>query len=92
MNRIRAFVRWLIAEYIYRQRKDILQAQRGVLILLYHEIIDKKDARFRLFPLLCTTPATFRWQIEWLRKHFEIISMDEAEERLRNGSAADSRA
>ncbi len=38
---------------------------------------------FRLFPVLCTTPETFRQQVEWLQRHLEVISMDEAERRLR---------
>lgn len=59
---------------------------------MYHEITPRKDVRFRLFPVLCTTPETFRQQVEWLPKHFEIIGMDEAERRLRDGSAKDSRA
>lgn len=59
---------------------------------MYHEVVAKRDERFRLFPVLCTTPETFRRQVEWLQKQFEIISMDEAAERLRNGSGGDSRA
>lgn len=69
-----------------------MDGQRGILVLMYHEVVAKRDERFRLFPVLCTTPETFRQQVEWLQKHFEIISMDEAEKRLRNGLAGDSRA
>jgi len=85
-------VKTLIAGYLYQQRADLLEGQRGILILMYHEVVAKRDERFRLFLVLCTTPETFRRQVEWLQKHFEVISMDEAEERLRNGSAGDSRA
>ncbi|GIV19457.1 MAG: polysaccharide deacetylase [Armatimonadota bacterium] len=89
---MRAFVKSLIASYVYRRRTTLLQAFRGILILMYHEVVAKRDERFRLFPVLCTTPETFRQQMEWLQKHFEIISIYEAEQRLRQGAAADSRA
>jgi peptidoglycan/xylan/chitin deacetylase (PgdA/CDA1 family) len=69
-----------------------VQSQQGILILMYHEVVPREDARFRRFPVLCTTPETFRQQREWLRKRWEIIGMDEAEKRLRDGSAREGRA
>ncbi|GBC95543.1 hypothetical protein HRbin16_01334 [bacterium HR16] len=92
MSRLRAFIKSLIAEFVYHRRAEIVQGCHGILILMYHEVAPSKDARFRLFPVLCTTPETFRQQMEWLQRHFEVISMDEAEKRLRDGSAKDSRA
>lgn len=93
METVKRFLKNLVALQLYRTYGESLwEQQRGILILMYHEVAPKRDGRFRLFPVLCTTPETFRQQVAWLRKHFEIISMDEAEERLRNGTAGDSRA
>ncbi len=89
---LQSFVKNLVARYIYSNKRQLWLANYGILLLMYHEVTAKQDERFRLFPVLCTTPETFRRQVEWLRERFEIISMDEAEERLRNGSAGDGRA
>jgi peptidoglycan/xylan/chitin deacetylase (PgdA/CDA1 family) len=59
---------------------------------MYHEIAPRQAEVFRWFPVLCTTPETFTAQVEWLSRHFEIISMDEAHRRLQDGTADDSRA
>lgn len=82
----------MVALYVYRQRTTLMQAFQGTLILMYHEVVAKRDERFRLFPVLCTTPEAFHQQIDWLQKHFEVIDMNEAEERLRQGAAGDGRA
>lgn len=90
--RLRAFIKSLVAEFVYHRRARTVQTCHGVLVLMYHEVLPRKDARFRLFPVLCTTPETFRQQIEWLREHFEIVGIGEAQQRLHDGSAQDSRA
>lgn len=93
MGTLKRFLKNLVALRFYRTHSgSLVESRKGILILMYHEVAVKKDTRFRLFPVLCTTPETFRQQIEWLQKHFEIVGMGEAERRLRDGSANDSRS
>ncbi|GIV18165.1 MAG: polysaccharide deacetylase [Armatimonadota bacterium] len=90
---LKHFVKSLVALRVYRACGESLwEKQRGILILMYQEVASKRDERFRLFPVLCTTPETFRQQIEWLQKRWEVISIDDVEGRLREGTAGDSRA
>jgi peptidoglycan/xylan/chitin deacetylase (PgdA/CDA1 family) len=89
----KAFVKHLIAERIYRSRGErLISQQRGIAILMYHEMAPRQAEVFRQFPVLCTTPETFTAQVKWLARHFEIIGMDEAQRRLQDGTADDSQA
>jgi len=89
----KAFIKHLIAERIYRSRgAQLVSRQRGIAVLMYHEIAPRQAEVFRWFPVLCTTPETFTAQVEWLSRQFEIISMDEAHRRLQDGTVDDSRA
>jgi len=89
----RAFIKHLIAERMYRSRgAQLVSRQRGIAVLMYHEIVPRQTQVFRQFPVLCTTPETFQAQVQWLTQHFEIISMDEAHRRLQDGTVDDSRA
>ena len=69
-----------------------VEANRGILIVMYHEVAPRHSPVFRHFAELCTTPETFARQVEWLAQHFEVISLDEAVRRLQDGTAGDSRA
>jgi peptidoglycan/xylan/chitin deacetylase (PgdA/CDA1 family) len=89
---LKSFLKHVIALHLYRRDGDISYTRQGILILMYHDLAPKRDERFRLFPVLCTTPETFHQQVEWLQRHLEVISMDEAERRLREGTASDGRA
>jgi peptidoglycan/xylan/chitin deacetylase (PgdA/CDA1 family) len=91
--RAKNLLKLLISERIYRSRgAQLVSRQRGIAVLMYHEIAPRQTEVFRWFPVLCTTPETFTAQVEWLSRHFEIISMDEAHRRLQDGTADDSRA
>lgn len=91
MGILRRPIKVLAAEIGYRSRFR-LQNQRGVLILMYHEIAPRDASVFCYFPVLCATLESFSAQLDWLTRHFEVISMDEAVRRLTNGTAQDSRA
>ncbi len=91
MGILHRLIKLLVAEIGYRSRFR-LQNWRGVLILMYHEIAPRDTSVFRYFPVLCTTPESFSAQLDWLTRHFEVISMDEAMHRLTDGTAQDSRA
>jgi len=74
---------------MYRSRgAQLVSRQRGIAVLMYHEIVPRQTQVFRQFPVLCTTPETFTAQVEWLSRQFEIISMDEAHRRLQDGTVA----
>lgn len=87
------FFKSLIARRVWKQRGvKAIAEQHGILILMYHEVAPRDSPVFRHFGVLCTTPETFKRQVDWLSQHFEIISIDEAVRRLQVGFAGESRA
>jgi peptidoglycan/xylan/chitin deacetylase (PgdA/CDA1 family) len=80
--------KWLLLNVYYHGSKPVrwwiyrkLAARRRVPIsvLYYHRIADDRA-------LDCTLPnRTFIAQIGWLRRNFELISMEEVQRRLRSG-------
>lgn len=50
-----------------------------VAVLFYHRIAHQRDNEWT------TSNRTFTRQIRWLKKHFEMISLAEAQERIRRG-------
>lgn len=90
---LQRFVKTVAAHRVYgARRNDVIGQQRGILILMYHEVTPRNSPVFRHFGVLCTTPETFKQQVDWLSQHFEVISLDEAVRRLQDGLAGESRA
>jgi len=80
--------KWLLLNVYYHGSKPVrwwiyrkLAAQRRmpILVLYYHRIADDRATE-------CTMPnRVFIDQVDWLRRNFELISMDEVQRRLRSG-------
>ncbi|NSW78206.1 MAG: polysaccharide deacetylase family protein [Chthonomonadetes bacterium] len=93
MKGFKRLAKKLVAEWLYRLWiKNPREWSKGIVILMYHEIALRDTPVFRYFPVLCAAPESFSAQLDWLRGHFEVISMDEAMRRLTNGTGQDSRA
>src|SRR5260221_12885654 len=71
------------ATYPYRawHSRHLCQSGRApISVLIFHRIADDEDNDW-------TTPtATFFEAIRWLSDHFELISLGEAQRRIRSGS------
>ena len=62
---------------LYAASPPALDCLRGkVVVLMYHRVIPKADARF-VQPGMYVTPETFGQHLEYLRTHFKIISFPE---------------
>ncbi len=62
--------------------KRNLEAQRRtpIVVLFYHRVADDAATEW-------TMPNhTFIEQVSWLRRHFELISMEEVQRRMRSGA------
>ena len=68
--------------YPYRRRLNVRRAAEGqvpVAVLFYHRIADDRATS-------CTTSNhSFARQIRWLAKHFDLISLEEAQRRITSG-------
>jgi peptidoglycan/xylan/chitin deacetylase (PgdA/CDA1 family) len=53
--------------------------QCPIVVLFYHRVADRDLTDWTM------TRADFRAQIDWLQQHFELLSMDQVQERLRQG-------
>ncbi len=51
--------------------------QSPIVVLFYHRVADHDVTDWTM------TRADFRAQIDWLQQHFELLSMDQVQERLR---------
>jgi peptidoglycan/xylan/chitin deacetylase (PgdA/CDA1 family) len=58
--------------------------KKEVIILAYHRILDTHDNSSYLFDeeLISANSETFLWQINFLKKHYDVISFSELSERL----------
>lgn len=62
----------------YRQKQRQEQGTDYVRILFYHRIADENPNGWTM------SCRAFQQQIEWLAKHYQIVSLKEAQERLRS--------
>ena len=93
MEKVVRLVKTVTSVYLWaKHRERLLSTQRGVLILMYHEIASLRSSVFEQLPVFCTAPESFSQQIDWLRKHFEVINIDEAVRRLRGQCCEDGAA
>jgi peptidoglycan/xylan/chitin deacetylase (PgdA/CDA1 family) len=61
-------------------REQAVRRQSRVMVFFYHRIAERADSPW-------TMPfATFRRQIDFLRKHFELVSFEESLRRVRLGN------
>jgi len=68
--------------YPYRWVANRVAGWRGrapVMVLFYHRVADEYPNGWT-----CGT-ETFRRQIDWLKAHFDLVSLDEAQRRIRGG-------
>lgn len=73
------------ATYWYRRRwmARAMAAERApVMVLFYHRVADDMATPWTI------TPRAFARQMEWLSRHFELVSLSEAQERVRCGRNA----
>lgn len=60
-------------------RRDAFHGRMPISVLFYHRVADKA-----LNPWTCTNEQ-FAQQMRWLKRNFELITLGEAQQRLRNG-------
>ncbi|MBL8826215.1 MAG: polysaccharide deacetylase family protein [Planctomycetaceae bacterium] len=60
-------------------RRDALRGKAPISVLFYHRVADSAPN-----PWTCTN-AQFAQQMRWLKQHFDMITIGEAQQRLRNG-------
>lgn len=68
--------------YPARSRRNTRLAARGrapVMVLFYHRVADDRPSPWT------TSNRAFARQIGWLKRHFEMVSLSEAQTRLRAG-------
>ena len=58
--------------------------KKEIVILAYHRILDTDKEIEYLFDenLISADSDTFQWQVEFLKKHYDVISFEELSERL----------
>src|SRR5207244_3036024 len=58
----------------------LLRRLRGprVVVLGYHRVVDRVPADGPVNPALCVSTATFRRQMEQVRRHFAVLSLADA--------------
>ena len=61
------------------RRRAAAAGKMPITILMYHRIADDRANTWT------TSTAVFRRQIDWLQRHMELVSLAEAQRRLRNG-------
>ena len=61
--------------------RGVARGRRGLLVLTYHRVLPRPD------PLLPgeVDAAAFRWQLAFLARHFQMLTLREAMDRLHNG-------
>lgn len=67
----------------YRQFRWINMARRGavpVIVLFYHRIADDHPNKWSM------SRADFTKQIDWFQNNFDLVDLEEAQNRMRNGS------
>lgn len=67
----------------YRQRtlRELVRAERvPIVVPVFHRIADDRANDWT------TSTAEFREAIDWLREHFELISLEETQRRMASGS------
>ncbi|MBI3555643.1 MAG: polysaccharide deacetylase family protein [Deltaproteobacteria bacterium] len=55
--------------------QKVLAPRSQRVVLLYHDVSDESSPQYS--ELYSTTPARYKQQIEWLTRHYRIVSLDE---------------
>ena len=79
--------RWLItARYLatlpirrFRNARMAGQGRAPIMVLFYHRVADDHPNGWTI------SRSLFQQQVEWLSKHTDVVSLSEAQERLRSG-------
>jgi len=56
------------------------------LILMYHRVLDPKSTPYPVQAGMYVTPETFKMQMDFLSKHMNFISIDEAAANIKDGA------
>jgi peptidoglycan/xylan/chitin deacetylase (PgdA/CDA1 family) len=59
--------------------------RRAGIILCYHNVVSDDEAATSATPSLHTSLARFEFQVRWLARHYEIVSLREFVERVEQG-------
>lgn len=85
MSDMKWWKRGLLAPYYYaavpwrrlRLQREAAQGRAPVMVVYYHRIADDDATDWTL------SNALFHRQIDWLQRHYELVTLDEAQRRLR---------
>ncbi len=64
------------------RRRAMARGQLPIVVLFYHRVADEHPTEWTV------SNDLFRRQIDWLQAHFELISLAEAQQRIREGHNA----
>ena len=77
----RAF-RWATSPYRFVRQWDCARRQNyPISILFYHRVADRESNPWTI------DNASFREQIDWLQAHFDLLGLEEAQRRIREGAS-----
>ncbi len=70
--------------------QTIARRRPGLIVLTYHRIAEPGADLF-YDPVISATPESFRAQVEWLRNHVRLLTLDELIDQVESGSPCASR-
>ena len=65
----------------WKRQKAAASGKMPVILLYYHRVADTQSVAWSL------TNAQFRAHIDWLQRNYDLVSMEEAQQRVREGSS-----
>jgi len=76
---LRAYVYGTMPYRLIANARRATRSQSPIAVLFYHRIADEHPNDWTI------SNAVFTRQIEWLQRHFDMISLEEAQRRIRSG-------
>jgi glycosyltransferase involved in cell wall biosynthesis/folate-dependent phosphoribosylglycinamide formyltransferase PurN/peptidoglycan/xylan/chitin deacetylase (PgdA/CDA1 family) len=81
LTRLRLLVQFLIVSpHLQRVRRKLVRQQRAPISIFFYHLVSNRPLNHMCLPLMA-----FVRQIEFLKRYYAILSLDEAVERLRSG-------
>jgi len=81
LTRLRLLAQFLVAlPYLQRVRRRLIRQQRAPISIFFYHLVSNRPLNHMCLPLVA-----FARQIEFLRRYYAILSLDETVERLRSG-------
>src|SRR5258705_127145 len=89
-ERVKLFVRRGLAAMPFYSRLNtpprFLMRRNQIVVLMYHRVMEQADLNgAHLQPGMYVTKETFSIQMEYLAKHYDVISMEKFLEIMKNG-------